>query len=58
MKKLIIPALAICLSLAGCSSTGASQDIPEKDILLTVNGEGVYQEEFDKISDKDRKSVV
>ncbi len=52
MKKLIIPALAICLSLAGCSSTGASQDIPEKDILLTVNGEGVYQEEFDKISDK------
>lgn len=49
MKKLIIPALAICLSLAGCSSTGASQDIPKKDILLTVNGEALYQEEFDKI---------
>lgn len=52
MKKLIIPALAICLSLAGCSSTGASQDIPKKDILLTVNGEALYQEEFDKISAK------
>ncbi len=52
MKKLIIPALAICLSLTGCSSTGASQDIPKKDILLTVNGEAVYQEEFDKISAK------
>lgn len=52
MKKLIIPALAICLSLTGCSSTGASQDIPKKDILLTVNGEALYQEEFDKISAK------
>lgn len=62
-KKILIPIMALCLLLSGCTKSKSTEKAPtetastsSKNVLLTVNGEPIYKEELEKIKSKYEKN--
>ncbi len=48
-KKFLIPIIVLSLLLSGCNKNESNASISNKNVLITVNGEPIFEEELEKI---------